>query len=345
MKSLKSKVILSALVLIFALVATIGSTFAWFTVSNTVSTSNIQLNVVSTDSLLIKLASYGAVDGDAASHLDAAAYSTSVTVDATTLTSDNGYIGGYNSNAAYSTWRLGISTAVQSTYAAVSGIPGAQLLLDTTAASNPKRTLAGAPVINSTSGGVITLKFWVMSQSADNKYLRVSELNVLGQSASPDGNTAIQESLRLSFHNSVTNAGWALPLQSARAYIFGNDIDYDFEFLPANSTTYFSGTDYTYVDPNYTLNGFNMIDDLIHGIVTAAPATTALTSADLLAYTVNGVNVHGVINTTNLARLVQNTPQLVTVTMFVDGWDADASDLLNTIPFRVSFKFTIAAIA
>ena len=55
MKSLKSKVILSAIVLVFALVATIGSTYAWFTVSNTVAVEPMQLDVQSSESLLIRV--------------------------------------------------------------------------------------------------------------------------------------------------------------------------------------------------------------------------------------------------------------------------------------------------
>ncbi|MFA5698090.1 MAG: hypothetical protein WC888_06695, partial [Candidatus Izemoplasmatales bacterium] len=62
MKSLKTKVILSAIVLMFALVATIGSTYAWFTVSNTVSVSSIQMNVGTQEGLLIR-----AYDGEAGS--------------------------------------------------------------------------------------------------------------------------------------------------------------------------------------------------------------------------------------------------------------------------------------
>jgi hypothetical protein len=56
MKQLKTKVLLSAFVLIFALVATIGSTFAWFTVATTVNVETMQLNVQSQDSLLIRMA-------------------------------------------------------------------------------------------------------------------------------------------------------------------------------------------------------------------------------------------------------------------------------------------------
>ncbi|MDP3130398.1 MAG: hypothetical protein Q8N15_03565, partial [Bacillota bacterium] len=55
MKNLRNKIVLSGLVLLFALVATIGSTFAWFTVSNTVTVASMQMNVKSSESLLIKV--------------------------------------------------------------------------------------------------------------------------------------------------------------------------------------------------------------------------------------------------------------------------------------------------
>jgi len=64
MKALKTKVILSAFVLLFALVATIGSTYAWFTVSNTVSVSAFNLEVQTSPSLLIRL--WDEVNGDTA---------------------------------------------------------------------------------------------------------------------------------------------------------------------------------------------------------------------------------------------------------------------------------------
>ncbi len=55
MKQLKTKVIMSAFVLLFALVATIGSTYAWFTVSNEVAVQSIDLDIITADSLLIQV--------------------------------------------------------------------------------------------------------------------------------------------------------------------------------------------------------------------------------------------------------------------------------------------------
>ncbi len=55
MKSLKTKVIMSAVVLVFALLATIGTTYAWFTVSSTVSLNTINIDVTTEESLLIRV--------------------------------------------------------------------------------------------------------------------------------------------------------------------------------------------------------------------------------------------------------------------------------------------------
>ena len=55
MKSLRNKVILSGIVLVFAFIATIGSTYAWFTVSQTVSVDTMNLNVSAADNLAIRI--------------------------------------------------------------------------------------------------------------------------------------------------------------------------------------------------------------------------------------------------------------------------------------------------
>ncbi|MFA5006671.1 MAG: hypothetical protein WC509_04310 [Candidatus Izemoplasmatales bacterium] len=55
MQSLKRKVTVSAFVLVLALLTTLGSTFAWFTVSNTVTVGSIELNVKTSPSLLVRV--------------------------------------------------------------------------------------------------------------------------------------------------------------------------------------------------------------------------------------------------------------------------------------------------
>ena len=79
MKNLRNKIVLSGLVLLFALVATIGSTFAWFTVSDTVDVQTMNLNVKSSESLLIRVynGETTGVAGDA-TLLDAGTYYASI---------------------------------------------------------------------------------------------------------------------------------------------------------------------------------------------------------------------------------------------------------------------------
>ncbi|MFH0993262.1 MAG: hypothetical protein V1761_02810, partial [bacterium] len=96
MKSLRNKIILSGLVLLFALVATIGSTFAWFTVSNTVTVGAMQLNVQTSESLLIK--PYAGEDGDEGALLNAENYKANITIADILAASDL-----YDS---YGTWKL-----------------------------------------------------------------------------------------------------------------------------------------------------------------------------------------------------------------------------------------------
>ncbi|MDZ4196665.1 MAG: hypothetical protein U1C51_05370, partial [Candidatus Izemoplasmatales bacterium] len=55
MHSLKKKVILTSLIVIFAMFATIGATFAWFTIDSSSSIDEVQLTVGSDVSLLIMM--------------------------------------------------------------------------------------------------------------------------------------------------------------------------------------------------------------------------------------------------------------------------------------------------
>lgn len=216
MKSLKSKVILSAVVLIFALVATIGSTFAWFTVSSTVTASSLTLNVSTEKSLLIKVANLNETYTSPKDY-DPLNYTTALT--STDFTGDLGYY--------LNSWVLRPSTAVD---------PGYNTAYVNTFASIEQTSgnltnLLAAGINNASTGYVVQLKFWVMAQSAANLY--VGSVNVAGGTGIGGDNTpasvitAIEGSTRLSFvsdytESTVTNKG----------YIFGNDgsIDYTYQF-------------------------------------------------------------------------------------------------------------------
>ncbi len=327
MKSLKSKVILSAVVLIFALVATIGSTFAWFTVSNTVATSNIQLNVISADSLLIKLASATAVDGDAAAaaQTNPANYSQYVN-----LSDANLLAGGYftDPDDSITDWRVQLLTAVQPNYATVSANPALLNSLNPIAGStNPTRTLVNDPSFNSSTPGAIQFKFWVMSQSSANKSLRLSTLNLNGNSASTEVNDALHASARVSVYSTLASNGY-IYMKNLPATASAASYDYSYIFTNANTSTWWNGDIYT----GTTLNGFNEIDDLTLGLNGSSSALTA-----------NALAAQGYgTSSSNIITLVQNVPQLITLTIWIEGWDAQATNLINTAIFNADFKFSIA---
>jgi len=325
MKSLKSKVILSAVVLIFALVATIGSTFAWFTVSNTVATSNIQLNVISADSLLIKLANYTATDGQAtdAAQTNPANYSQYVDFTNANLAAA-GYFSG--TDDSYSDWKVQLLSAIQPGYATVSPNPALLRTMDPLVASNPTRDLVLNTVFNSSTPGAIQFKFWVMSQSEASKVLRLSVLNLTATNPSSQVNEALLASLRASVYSTAVSNGYiymaGLPATPAAA-----SYDYAFTFTNANLSTYWSGSFY-----NPLLQGFNKIDDLTLGI---DGSSDPLNDEALAA-------LHYGTASSNIITLTQNIPQLITLTIWIEGWDAQATNLINTAFFNADFKFIIA---
>lgn len=109
MKQLRTKVLLSAFVLIFALVATIGSTFAWFTISTSVEIETMELNVSTEDSLLIKVWETGE-DFNTPTLLDASQYKTFIPIEDILAT-----------YADLATWRLSPVTVINSTYTGIDG--------------------------------------------------------------------------------------------------------------------------------------------------------------------------------------------------------------------------------
>ena len=68
MKALKTKVILSGIVLVFAFIATIGTTFAWFTISTTATVESMELNVSAAENILVKPYVIGSDEGEASQY-------------------------------------------------------------------------------------------------------------------------------------------------------------------------------------------------------------------------------------------------------------------------------------
>lgn len=356
MKALKTKVILSAAVLFFALVATIGSTYAWFTVSNTNTVQAMTLNVQTSDSLLIKVygnqfyysgtvdasnivgldgTTYTFVDGDpdtwtydgdtfklAAAGLvdnatgliveipDADIFDTQALANANAdLNNAASYFTSLTSaqvaaEYAFSTWRLAPVTAVQTGYATVNGTTSA-LNVFTTPNTDFLRGLSPIDIgsdVNSATGKVMVFKFWVMSQSA-GKSLYLNDLVIsLNGTADPVKDQVIN-AIKLS-----------AKVGSNTAMIYGEDPDYRF--------AYTSGLPGFYTGSPVVENAFNSIAD----------------AAAVLTATGNAVVGN---NTYVISALTVDTPTLVSVTVFLEGWDEEATNNVIAADFNISFTFGI----
>jgi hypothetical protein len=321
MKSLKSKVILSALVLIFALVATIGSTFAWFTVSQTVTVESFTLNVTAEDSLLIKPATIATVfDATTfANNTSAAGYLTTVT---NTHLANAGY--------DYLKYLLRPVTAVQTGYATIDAA-SLNILGDIEVYTRPLTPISYTPgtgqVNNIVDGGAIQFKFWVMSQSEGDKDLFISNLNITGLIAASQ--TAIEGSVRIAIQSRgyLTGATIETPvIASTNSLIYSdgnNTADYSYTFL-MNLPGYYDG------DP-VVENAFNRINDLEAG-----------REAALLAYSTG--TSHATFATdaeTVITTLFTNEPQLITVTIYIEGWDAQTTNAIIASQFATVFYLKI----
>ncbi len=306
MKSLKTKVILSAVVLIFALVATIGSTFAWFTVSSTVSASAITLNVTTEESLLIKIADPAVTLATSNSGEDNPSdYSTTIT-GAQLITA------GY----ALGSWTLAPATIINPDYQ--TAFANAFQSIDINAAARTLTTLLPADnYINNSNGYVIQLKFWVMTQSTTAN-LRVNTVSVTGDTGITDVDDAIEGATRLAFTTNYDTTGkiYANPDTTEPVYTY---IDYDYEFTGDYAETVVQNT------------SFNKLSDRSD----VATLTSALTALE-------GVVGDSVASGTVIETLTVNEPELVFVTIYIEGWDVDATNYIIGSDMVISFSFTIA---
>jgi len=304
MKALKTKVILSAAVLLFALVATIGSTFAWFTVTNIVDVTTPKLQIQAVDSLLIKIADPNENAGNPLDddYADPTTYSQGIAFgDFASFTLNEGSTYPY---ANLGSWTLFPVSAVNDDYDDY--LEGGAL---TALAVGDDRPLTGTPVYNTTvTGQVIRMKFWVMAQS-DNNALKLNSILIDGKSGT-GADALIEGSVRIA----VTIAG--------DGFVYGNagemDLDYTYEGTDEEATVAWS-----------TLgDAINKIDDMGAG-----------KAATILATAAGSVGVGGSVLDSDLDAL---EPMLVTVEIFIEGWDADAVNEIIANTLDIAFAFTIA---
>ncbi|MFW5888998.1 MAG: hypothetical protein ACOCUD_01320 [Bacillota bacterium] len=327
MKALKTKVILSGIVLIIAFVATIGTTFAWFTISTTATVESMELNVSAAENILIKVYEDGEDTGAGSSLINAANYQTTITNDdliaAGYLYDDITYTVEGDLDTYETPWKLQPASIIEPGYTGVD----AKTINWISSIEQPDRNLVAATP-NSNSGHYIELKFWLLSQAESVQVIELSDVLI---SASNEGDNEadlneVVNATRLSvwLDDTPYGATYAESPVEGEAFVYGLDLDYDYAFLPSiagHSTT----------DSILTAEDtpFNQLSDLdIETTVVGNPVSTLPAN-----------HFDGAVSTTDIFEIEPGVPTLATVLIYIEGWDLDADNNIVKAKFNVGFVF------
>jgi hypothetical protein len=324
MKSLKIKVLLSGLVLMFAIAASFGTTYAWFTISNTVNIDSMTINVQSGESLLIRVykGEYLGEDpvklaADEAGLLDASTYKNSLSIDdilaSTSYVEDTVVL--FPGYQHLLDWRLGPVTAAESGYMALNGKSLKTMNILT-------KTLTETTNSNDDEGDFIELKFWLMAQvTAENVVL--SDLSITYDEE--DNLLASQDNVIYA----VNVAAWRSQVKDVPtadvAKIYSIDPDYGFVFTNGMN----GGED----DPD-AFAPFALTTTQINSLLDDHALFDSVTDVDY-------VSVADKTTATTLAALSADTPTLITVRIYIEGWDAQMNNAILASKFDISFAFAI----
>ncbi len=313
MKNLRNKVILSGIVLLFAFIATIGSTYAWFTVSSTATVSEITLNVQAEENLLIKIVPYNEGSGTFAPDysLNPAGYQSAVTL---AQLQTAGYL------PTGTPWRLLPSTVFATDEATHDDINERVLhyLGDPT---DSLRTLVAAPFNNGSSGRYVQLQFIVMQQSDIPQALEMRTIRISASYGVGDARNNIAEAVRLSVWGDDT--GYLghdteyTPLIGA-PLTFGRDSDFAYSFAGRTG---------------FTFTNLDTIAQIRDGISPLYPTVIDIYDGSSWVDPVQDVFI-----------LQPNAPTLITVNIYIEGWDEQADNYIIGAEFDISFAFTIGSI-
>ncbi len=321
MKSLKTKVIMSALVLVFALIATIGSTYAWFVVTDTVSVEALTINVTTQDSLLIKLYEGAALPDPWSAETD---FGTTISEDdifTSTWYTSTGNEGAYdidNATLFPMTAASGLTTTGGTDYSTLNPTTlGYVNILNTT----DRTLLTGEPNV---AGGYIEIQFYLLSQSV--------------------ANDVMLQNLSITSSNSILAKAVFLGTSGDSNNVFSIDPDYDFAFIDGD--TGYITEDATH-DNDDTISFFNDITETRQGTLIAANAQYYVSgqTGNILAddgTTIVGYGTTaGTTNVETVASLAADTPELITVRIWLEGWDEQANNDVIGANFDISFEFAI----
>ena len=306
MKGLRNKVILSGIVLMFAFIATIGTTYAWFTVSTQSDVTGINLQVTAADNLLIKPKKITGAADTFTTLRDTANYSTSITA---SQMEDVGYF--YEDpTTKLIPWRLKPATLlgnIDTTYYfdpqdGFTYINNIDTVISSDGATAPTYAIA---TDNLYAGFYITLEFWMLSQGDESKDIVLNSFSILSDALNSSAQANIQNAVRLAFWGD--DSVWETEMLAedplfvpvvGNTYIFANDSDY----------AYVIDTDVTDISAPTPQVG------------TPAINTTAASVASLFT-------------------LQPNTPTLMTVVIYIEGWDQHASNAIILANFDIAFSF------
>lgn len=312
MTNLKTKVIMTGLVLLFAIIASFGTTFAWFTVSNTVEVGQMQINVKTDTSLLIRVFD-GEYEGDAAqdlldeeSLLDAATYRNNLVSTDITATTEYAGLAGY---------RLSPVTAANAAYDDLDG----QTLKTMDIITKALTTTTNA---NSPTGDFVELKFWVLSQVSNNT-IYLSDLAISVEAATNDLDS--QDNVIYAVNLAVWMSQELAVPTADPALIYSTNPDYAFAFTSGMRGAIDTPDEPTIAGP-YTLT---------------AGQRSGLLAQHSLFSGADVANISSSTVPTPIATLDGDTPSLITVRIYIEGWDAQTTNAILASKFNISFNFEI----
>ncbi len=360
MKSLRNKVIMSAIVLVFAVIATIGSTYAWFTVSNQTTVSTMNIEVASSESLLMKAWDTGEVEveGQVYNHVN---YGWTLDDFATVvnIATDSTYY------ANYGDWRLLPVTALagetvnQTDYDSID-MTALRYLSDVNTTTRP----LAAATANSESGHFLEFKFWMLRPGGTNMdivfdytmagtYADALHIGVIGDTKDISEATDISFDVAGEINSTTTDlSGYTI---GDTLTVSGSTANSQTFTVTANSTanqilvseavTTESGETVSIVGgDNYTLFGDDLeyayswtSTDAGYSGLAIDSVVNAGTSVATALSNISGSEGSTVVNYLESA----NVPELVTVRVWLEGWDAETTNAVMAATFTLSIQFTL----
>jgi hypothetical protein len=209
-------------------------------------------------------------------------------------------------------------TALNSAYDTVDG----KVLSSLSNLTDYARPVTAADANNTTADGdYIQIKFWLYSQSNITKNIGLAETIAI---TANDTNLELAE-----IENAVRLAVWS---GTSNAYIFGNDADFGFEFKDGeegySSSAVSSPSD----------SDFNDLFNRTTALIDASDGTGILTD-EVTGYDRVITLADESVTPTTLFTIAPLTPTLVTVNIYVEGWDSHTLNSVISASFNIVLGF------